>query len=63
MSYDDLKIVEAHRFVHTIATGEVLGATVEDALLAAKIIEAMAESARSRRCVSLARSICSDKIP
>jgi predicted dehydrogenase len=55
MSYDDLKIVEAYRFVHTIATGEVSGATVEDALYAAEIIEAMAESARSRRWVTLAR--------
>jgi predicted dehydrogenase len=55
MSYDDLKIMEANRFVHTIATGEVLGVTVEDALFAAEIIEAMAESARSRRWVSLAR--------
>jgi predicted dehydrogenase len=53
MSYDDLKIVEAHRFVHAIATGEVSGATVEDALSAAEIIEAMAESARSRRWVTL----------
>ena len=40
MSYDDLKIVEAYRFVNTIATGEFLGATVEDALFAAEIIEA-----------------------
>jgi hypothetical protein len=45
MSYEDLKIVEAYRFVHTIATGEVSGATVADALYAAEIIEAMAESA------------------
>jgi predicted dehydrogenase len=52
MSYDDLKVVEAHRFVQTIATGEVWGATVEDALYAAEIIEAMAESARSRRWVT-----------
>ena len=48
MSYD-LKVVEDNRFVHTIAPGEVFGATVEDALLAAEIIEAMAESARNRR--------------
>jgi predicted dehydrogenase len=55
MSYDDLKIVEAYRFVHTIATGEVSGATIEDAVYAAEIIEAMAESAQSRRWVTLAR--------
>jgi predicted dehydrogenase len=55
MSYDDLKIVEAYRFVHSIATGEVWGATVEDALYAAELIHAMAESAQSRRWVTLAR--------
>jgi predicted dehydrogenase len=54
MSYDDLKIVEAYRFVHAIATGERWGATVEDALHAAEIIEAMVESARIRRWVTLA---------
>ena len=55
MSYDDLKIVEANRLVQSIATGKAHGASVEDALHAAEIIEAMAESARSRRWVSLAR--------
>jgi predicted dehydrogenase len=54
MSYDDLKIVEAYRFVHAIATGERWGATVEDALHTAEIIEAMVESARIRRWVTLA---------
>ena len=55
MSYDDLKIVEANRLVQSIATGKAHGASVEDALYAAEIIEAMAESARSRRWVTLAR--------
>jgi predicted dehydrogenase len=53
MGYDDLKVVEAHRFVQSIATGKAHGATVVDALRAAEIIEAMAESARSRRWVTL----------
>ncbi|HET9562398.1 MAG TPA: Gfo/Idh/MocA family oxidoreductase [Propionibacteriaceae bacterium] len=55
MSYDDLKIVEAHRLVQSIATGKAHGATVEDAVYAAEIIEALAESAQSRRWVTLAR--------
>jgi len=55
MSYDDLKIVEAHRLVQSIATGKAHGATADDALYAAEIIEAMAESAQSRRWVTLAR--------
>jgi predicted dehydrogenase len=55
MSYDDLKIVEAYRLVQSIATGTAHGATAEDALSAAEIIEAMAESARSHRWVSFAR--------
>src|SRR5687768_2837154 len=55
MSYDDLKIVEAYRLVQSIATGKTQGANVEDALYAAETIEAMAESAQSRRWVTLAR--------
>jgi predicted dehydrogenase len=55
MSYDDLKIVEAYRLVQSIATGKAQGANVEDALYAAETIEAMAESAQSRRWVTLAR--------
>ena len=47
MGYDDLKVVEAHHFVQSIATGNAHGATMEDALRAATIIEAMAESARN----------------
>jgi predicted dehydrogenase len=53
MGYDDLKVVEAYRLVQSIATGEPQGATVEDALRAAEIIEAMAESARSRRWLTV----------
>jgi predicted dehydrogenase len=55
MSYDDLKIVEANRIVQSIATGKAHGASVADALYAEEIIEAMAESARSRGWVTLAR--------
>ena len=53
MGYDDLKVVEGYRLVQSIATGKAHGATVEDALRAAEVIEAMAESAESRRWVTL----------
>jgi predicted dehydrogenase len=51
MSYDDLKVVEAHRLVRSIATGTPEGATIIDALRAARLVDAMAESARERRWV------------
>jgi predicted dehydrogenase len=51
MSYDDLKVVEAHRLVRSIATGAPVGATITDALAAARLVDAMAESARERRWV------------
>ena len=54
MGYDDLKVVEAHLLVESIATGNAAGATVEDALYAVEIIEeAMGESARNRGWVML----------
>ena len=53
MGYDDLKVIEAHRLLLSIATGEPQGATIEDALKVAEIIEAMTESAGSRRWVKL----------
>lgn len=56
MSYDDLKVIEAHRLVRSIATGESAGATISDAVAAAELVEAMLESATSRSWVSLAPS-------
>jgi predicted dehydrogenase len=53
MGYDDLKVVEAHCLVQSIATDKAYGATVDDALYAAEILEAMAESARNRQWVTL----------
>ena len=51
MSYDDLKVVEAHRLLRSIASGTPEGATITDALHAARLVDAMAESARERRWV------------
>ncbi|WP_245155033.1 Gfo/Idh/MocA family oxidoreductase [Nocardioides sp. 1609] len=53
MSYDDLKVIEAHRLLESIVTGTPVGATIHDALVAAEIVEAMIESADERRWVSL----------
>ena len=53
MSYDDLKVIEAHRLVSSIATGQPQGATIEDAARAARVVEAMLASARDRRWVEV----------
>ena len=54
MGYDDLKVIEAHRLVESIVTGTPRGATIDDALRAAQLVDAMAESAENRRWVSCA---------
>ena len=53
MSYDDLKVIEAHRFICSIAEGVPQGATIVDAVRAAEVVDAMALSARERRWVTL----------
>jgi predicted dehydrogenase len=53
MGYDDLKVVEAHRLVRSIATGVAEGATIHDALAAAEVVDAMARSAVDRGWVTL----------
>jgi predicted dehydrogenase len=47
MSYDDLKVVEAARFVQSIATGTPAGATVADAVRSAQLLDAIETSART----------------
>ncbi len=53
MSYDDLKVIEAASFLESIAVGEPRGATIGDAVAAAAVLDAMEESARTRRWVSV----------
>jgi len=53
MGFDDLKVIEAHHFLRSIATGSPVGATIEDAVRAAELVAAMAESARERRWVQV----------
>jgi predicted dehydrogenase len=52
MGYDDLKVIEAERLVRSIAEGKPHGATIHDALRAARIVDAMEESIAQRRWVA-----------
>jgi predicted dehydrogenase len=54
MSYDDLKVIEAAGFVASIADGKPHGATAEDAVASAQVLEAMTESARTGRWTRVA---------
>ena len=40
MGFDDLKVVELQRLVRSIATGQPVGATIDDAVRAAELVEA-----------------------
>ncbi|MFD6023757.1 Gfo/Idh/MocA family protein [Streptomyces griseoluteus] len=53
MGYDDLKVVEAYRFLRSVAEGRPYGATLADAVRAAGVLDAMAVSAGSRGWVDL----------
>jgi predicted dehydrogenase len=44
MSYDDLKVIEAHNFVRSIAEGRPYGTTLDDAVRSAVALDAMARS-------------------
>ncbi|MDA5145736.1 Gfo/Idh/MocA family oxidoreductase [Streptomyces sp. AD681] len=52
MGYDDLKVVEAHRFLRSIAEGTPYGATLPDAVHSAAVLEAMSRSAEHGTWVS-----------
>ncbi|MCK8432961.1 Gfo/Idh/MocA family oxidoreductase [Streptomyces sp. D2-8] len=47
MGYDDLKVIEAYRFLTSVAEGTAHGATLTDAVHSADALDAMARSARS----------------
>ncbi|AYN38319.1 gfo/Idh/MocA family oxidoreductase [Streptomyces dangxiongensis] len=46
MGYDDLKVIEACRFVRSVAEGTPYGATLTDAVRSATVLDAMTRSAR-----------------
>ncbi len=47
MGYDDLKVVEAYRFLRSIAENTSHGATLADAVRGAAVLDAMARSSES----------------
>ncbi|MGN9758386.1 Gfo/Idh/MocA family protein [Streptomyces sp. SD31] len=47
MGYDDLKVIEAYRFLRSAAEGTPHGATLSDAVRSAAVLDAMVRSARS----------------
>ncbi|MFK4100545.1 Gfo/Idh/MocA family protein [Streptomyces sp. NPDC019531] len=53
MGYDDLKVVEAYRFLRSIAEGTPHGATLRDAVHSAAVVDAMSRSAESRSWVEV----------
>ncbi len=53
MGYDDLKVIEAHRFLRSIAEGTPQGATLTDAIRSAEALDAMTRSVESGAWVSL----------
>lgn len=52
MGYDDLKIIEAARFIRSIAQERAEGATVADAVHSARALDAMLESVSTGRWVA-----------
>jgi predicted dehydrogenase len=54
MGYDDLKVIEAARFLRSVSTGRPEGATVEDAVRSAEALDAMTSSVRSGSWVTVA---------
>jgi predicted dehydrogenase len=54
MGYDDLKVIEASRFLSTIVDGRPRAATMADAVASARVLEAMEESVAKRSWVDLA---------
>ena len=53
MGFDDLKVIEASRLMQSIVEGKPYGATIHDALIAARTVDAMVRSADERKWVSL----------
>nr|WP_296772676.1 Gfo/Idh/MocA family oxidoreductase [Rhodococcus sp. (in: high G+C Gram-positive bacteria)] len=47
MGYDDLKVIEAKRFMESIVLGKPVGATVWDAVRSAEVLDAMTRSVES----------------
>jgi predicted dehydrogenase len=53
LGYDDLKVIEAYRFLRSIAEGKPYGTTLEDAAYSAVVLDAMARSVETRSWVDV----------
>jgi predicted dehydrogenase len=53
MGYDDLKVIEAYRFLCSIADGRPHGATLDDAIRSAETLDALERSVATGGWVSL----------
>ena len=53
MSFDDLKVIEAAQLITAIATGTPTGPTLDDAVIAAELVDAMQRSAVERRWITV----------
>ncbi|MER6349227.1 Gfo/Idh/MocA family protein [Streptomyces sp. NPDC001595] len=53
MGYDDLKVIEAYRFLRSIAEGTPYGTTLSDAVHSATVLDAMTRSARDGAWVTV----------
>jgi predicted dehydrogenase len=53
MGYDDLKVIEAQRFVRSVAEGTPYGATLTDAVCSAAALDAMSRSVESGTWVNV----------
>ncbi|WP_331449287.1 Gfo/Idh/MocA family oxidoreductase [Streptomyces prasinus] len=53
MGYDDLKVIEAHRFLRSVAEDTAYGATLTDAVRSATVLDAMVRSAESGAWVTV----------
>ncbi|MBT2414313.1 Gfo/Idh/MocA family oxidoreductase [Streptomyces sp. ISL-12] len=56
MGYDDLKVIEAYRFLRSVAEGTPYGATLTDAVRGAAVLDAMERSAASGAWVTVGPS-------
>jgi predicted dehydrogenase len=53
MGFDDLKVIEARRLAESISSGVQHGAGIDDAVVAAELVDAVVRSAEEKRWVSM----------
>ena len=56
LGFDDLKVIEAYRFLRSVVEGRPYGATPADAVHSAAVLDAMARSAETRAWIDVTDS-------